>query len=170
MAVNSSTIASLSAQPVPIDRECPRSLTDILKGVEDFVAVVGLASQVQIAPGVTTPVTNNLGAQALALANEVKATLDSLQGKLLNRRVVAVRQNVPAGDSVQTFTIDPAMPTAEYEVRLFFTGPVTHPTEYYGWRVVSASQTTTSFQISFDNAHSNLVVTVICEDLANLEI
>lgn len=170
MAVNSSTIASLSAQPVPIDRECPRTGTDIVKLVEDFVAVVGLASQVQIAPGVTTPVTNNLGAQALALANEVKATLSDLQGKLLNKRVVAVRQNIPAGDSTQTFTIDPPMPTAEYEVRVWFTGPATHPTQYYGWRVVSASQTTTGFQVSFDNAHNNMVISVLVEDLQNVEL
>jgi hypothetical protein len=170
MSVNSATIASLEAQPVPIDRECPRSLTDILKGVQDFVAVVGLASQVQIAPGVTTPVTNNLGAQALALANEVKASLDGIVGNFLNRRVVAVRQNIPAGDSVQNFTIDPAMPSVDYEVRLFFTGPGTHPGQYYGWRVVSGSQTTTSFQISFDNAHNNMVITVLVEDMKNVVV
>lgn len=168
MATNSSTIAALSAQPVPIDRECPRTGTDIVKLVQDFVAVVGLASQVQTAPGVSTPVTNNLGAQALALANEVKATLENLQGNFLNRRVVATRQNVPAGDSTQTFTIDPAMPSSDYEVRLFFTGPATHPSAYYGWRVVSGSQTTTGVQISFDNAHNNMVCTVVVEDLKSV--
>lgn len=170
MATNSSTIASLEAQPVPIDRECPHSLTDILKGVQDFVAVVGLPSQVQIAPGVTTPVTNNLGAQALALANEVKAGLESIQGKLLNKRVVAVRQNVPAGDSTQTYTIDPAMPTADYEVRLFFTTSSGSYSNYYGWRVLSGSQTTTSFQVRFDNAKADMTVTVVIEELKNVEL
>lgn len=170
MSVNSATIASLEAQPVPIDRECPRSLTDILKGVQDFVAVVGLASQVQIAPGVTTPVTNNLGAQALALANEVKASLDGIVGNFLNRRVIASRQNIPAGDSVQTFTIDPAMPSSDYEVRLFYTTSAGAYTNYYGWRVVSGSQTTTSVQIRFDNAKADMVVSAVVEDLKNVVV
>lgn len=167
--INQSVIAALSAQPCPTDRECPRNGTEILALCEEFLHVVGLATQVVNAAGVTTPVTNTTGAQALALAQTLQTLIQVVQGNILERRVIAIRQNVISEsggkDSVQSYSISPAMPSSEYEVRLFFEGPATHPTNYYGWRVVTGSKTESGFDISFDNISATTTVTIVVEDL-----
>jgi len=169
MPVNQAVVAALQADPVPSDRECVRSASDVVQLVQDFVKVVGLASQISSPTGVGTPVTNNTGQQALTLAQSLQTAVEELQGMVVQRRVVALRQNVPSGDSYQTFSISPPMPDTNYVVHLNYVGAATHPAAYYGWRVVTGTETTNSFQLSFENTPVNTTVTVWVEQLRTIE-
>lgn len=169
MAVNQAVVASLQADPVPTDRECVLTATDVVQLVQDFVRVVGLASQVSSPEGVGTPITNNTGQQALLLAQSLQASITELQGMVVERRVIALRQNVPSGDSYQTFSISPVMPDESYVVHLNYVGAATHPAAYFGWRLVAGSQTTNQFQLSFENTPNNTTVTVWIEQLKTVE-
>ncbi len=161
MPTNQTTIAALESRPVPPDLLCiiPQALADALPQV---IRVVGLASQVQGASGVT-PITNNTGQQALTLAQSNLVKIQALQEQVVERRLVAYRQNVNPGDSVQPFAISPAMPTDQYMISVMFEGPASHPSAYYGWRLVTGTQTTNSFSLSFDNISSSVLVTVLIE-------
>jgi hypothetical protein len=160
--VNQAAVAVLQSTPVPPDLQCvlPQATAD---AIASTITVVGLASQVQGAAGVT-PVTNNTGQQALTLAQANEQAIKVLQGKTLQRRILALRQNVVAGDSIQVYQISPEMPTSDYEVRVSFYGNTTHPSAYYGWRVVNGTQTVSQVSVSFDNAPADSVVTVVVEE------
>jgi hypothetical protein len=166
---NQAVVASLLADPVPTDRECVLTATDVVNLVQDYVRVVGLASQISSPGGVGTPVTNNSGQQALLRVQALEASVAELQGMVVERRVIAVQQNVPSGDSYQTFTILPEMPDSNYVVHLNYVGSATHPAAYYGWRVVAGSQATNQFQLSFENTPSATTVTVWVEQLKTVE-
>jgi hypothetical protein len=166
--VNQAQIASLVARPVPPERECVTDLTSIVAGVVDFTYVGGLASQIASPTGVT-PVTNNIGQQALTLAQANLVQITALESKTVERRVVTRRTPVPTGDSIQSYAISPAMPSADYEVRVSIYGDTTHPTAYFGWRVVSGTQEETSFDVSFENMKAGSLVTIVVEDLLNVE-
>lgn len=169
MPVNQAVVASLLADTPPADRKCIRDADDVVQIVQDYVRVVGLASQVSSPSGVGTPVTNNTGQQALLLAQSLQASITELQGMVVQRRVVATQQNVPSGDSYQTFTISPEMPDSSYVVHLNYVGAATHPAAYFGWRVVAGSQATNQFQLSFENTPNATTVTVWIEQLKTVE-
>lgn len=164
---NQAQIAVLESTPVPQDLLCvlPQATAD---AVAKTIKVSGLASQVQGAAGVT-PVTNNVGQQALTLAQQNAQDLSTLSEKTLQTRVLATRQNVVAGDSIQVFGISPAMPTTEYILLVNFNGPTTHPSDYYNWRIVNGTQSTNSVSISFDNAPSSTSVTIVAMEARTVE-
>lgn len=143
----------------------PQELAD---AIAQYVRVVGLASQIASPTGVT-PVTNNVGQQALLLAQQIQTDLTALQAKTVSRRSVVVYQNIPSGDSLQDFVFTPAMPDAAYQVYVEIGGSATHPSTYYGWRLVRDSKTTTGFQLSFDNMPNNSVISVSIEANQNVE-
>lgn len=166
--VNQAQIASLIARPVPPERECVTDLTSIVAGVVDFTYVAGLASQIASPTGVT-PVTNNVGQQALTLAQANLVQITALENKTVERRVATRRTPIPVGDSIVTYSIDPPMPSADYEVRVSYYGDSTHPSSYYGWRVVSGTQEESSFDVSFENSKAGMLVTIVVEELKNVE-
>lgn len=161
MPTNQTTIAALESRTVPPDLLCiaPQALVDALP---QLLRVVGLASQVQGAAGVT-PITNNTGQQALTLAQSNLVKIQALQNQIVERRLVAYRQNVNAGDTVQPFAISPPMPSEQYMIYVMLEGAATHPSAYYGWRLVTGTQTVSGFTLSFDNAPSGTLATVIVE-------
>lgn len=165
---NQATIGVLESRPVPPDLQCdlPQRTADAIAKV---MRIAGLASQVASPTGVT-PVTNNIGQQALQLAQELQETVRTLTANQVQRRVVALRANIPSGDSVQSFVISPVMPSENYEVRLTYFGAATHPSAHYGWRVVAGSQSQNGFQITFDNVPVGTQATVIVEELKSVEL
>lgn len=167
MPTNQTTISALESRTVPPDLACiiPQALADAIPQV---VRVVGLASQVQGAAGVT-PITNNTGQQALTLAQSNLVKIQALQDQVVERRLVAYRQNVNPGDSVQPFAMSPGMPSEQYMIHVMLEGPATHPAAYYGWRLVSGTQTATSFSLSFDNIGASTLVTVLVESTLTVQ-
>lgn len=166
MAVNTSQIATLEAQPVPADRSCVRTGEEIVKLVQDYVAVTGLASG-NIGAGLTN-VTNNVSAQALAIANEAKSIAVALQGERRERRAAASRIPLPVGDSVLPITWSPAMPSTTYEVRLVLWGSdaAIAATGQPGFRVVSGTETTTSVMVNWGNIKAGMSYTFVIEELS----
>ena len=142
---------------------------ETLEAIVRNTQIVGLASQVAAGSGVI-PLTNNLAQQAFNLATQNTASINTLSAKTLQRRVVATRQNLPSGDAIQAFTIVPPMPSQDYEVRVQYNGPATpHPSAYFNWRIVNGTFTESQFQLSFENTPANTTVTVIVEEMRNVE-
>lgn len=159
MAVNTTQIATLEAQPVPADRECVRSLSEITRGVQDYVTVNGIASG-NVGAGLTN-VTNNVGAQALIIANEAKASVAVLEGERKEKRSAASRIPLPVGDAVIPLTWSPVMPSTNYEIHLTLWGsdaPI-GATNQPGWRAVTGSETTGSVSINFGNSKAGMLFT-----------
>lgn len=159
---NQATIATLESRIIPPESQCdlPQATAD---AIAKHIRVVGLASQIASPSGVTTPVTNNVGQQALTLAQGNAEKITTLEGNVAHKRVVAYRNNVPQGDSVQPYAISPAMPDSNYEVRVSFYGGSTHPTNIYGWRILDGSVQSNQFSIVYDNVPASTLVTVIVE-------
>lgn len=165
MAVNTSIVARLEKQPVPADRECVRLLSEILQGCEDFLAVAGLASG-NIGAGLTS-VTNNVSAQALAIANEAKSIAAALQAATKQRRAAASRIPLQVGDSVIPLTWSPAMPNTQYHVSIMLWGSdaAIAATGQPGFRLVTGSETVNSVLCNFGNAKAGMSFTYVCEEL-----
>ena len=147
--VNSVTLAALQANPVPSDRQCLTDATSVLKAVQDFVTVVGLASEVG-GPGIVP--TNNQAAQALQLAQQALDAVNALSARTPVYRGSASAQALPTGDSTQNLTWAPDLGTDQYILQVMLIGGTAHPTTYYGWRVVTGTQTSTGISFNVDNA------------------
>jgi hypothetical protein len=163
MATNTSIAYYLDKNPVPEDRECVSSLTDILQGVVDFGFVAGLASTVGSSN--TTPQTNNQIAALTKRVEELEGEVEALTERLPDRRVVAKNQTLVAGDQKVALTWSPPFDTTNYEVRVTLQGGTAHPAAYYGWRVVESTKTTSSVQIIFDNLPANSSFSAVVETL-----
>jgi hypothetical protein len=165
--VNQSQVAVLESRPVPPDMQCilPQELAD---AIARFVKVSGLANQITSGAGVTTPLTNNVAQQALTLAQGIQESVNKLITDTPQRRVITIRQNVPAGDSVQPFAISPDMPSGDYEVRIQLYGPEAGAGSY-GWKIVTGSATTNTFSVQFNDMPASTSATVIVEELKTIE-
>jgi hypothetical protein len=152
----------LEAQPVPEDRLCITDAQDVVNVVQDYVRVVGLASQ---APG-STLTTNNTASQALETANSALAQVQTLSGQIPQRR--ASNPSTPialaVGDSVMSFTWSDAMPDNNYEVRVVFFGPA-GAVANFAWHVQDASRTSNSVLLRFDNIPAGLSAIFIAEQV-----
>lgn len=174
MATNSVVVASLEAQPVPADRECVRTTSEILKAIEDYVAVTGLASSVPGAtfptptvPGTNTPTTNNVAAQALAKAEDALARVTALEGgPVRERRNSQARSPLQVGDHDVTITWAPPMPSAVYEVRITLWGAAGDmgPNKP-GFMVIAGSETASSVSINTWNCKQNMSYSFVIESL-----
>lgn len=167
MPVNQATIASLLARPVPPELQCvlPQATAD---AIAEIMQVVGLASQIQAPSGVSVPVTNNTGQQALTLAQSLQTLIQELQAKTIQRRVVAADTSVAAGNSKTAYTFSPAMPDTNYIIHVMFTtdvGHVTIPT----WRLQATTKTTTSFTLILDNVPAAALITVVVEEARTIQ-
>lgn len=166
MSVNQAVIASLLARPVPPEAQCDLP-QETANAIAQYITVVGLASQIASPTGVSTPVTNNVGQQALTLAQSLQETIQALQAQTIRRRIVASDTGVSAGNSKTPFTFGPPMPDTNYIVNVMFTtdvGHVTIPT----WRVQKTTKTTTGFTLILDNVPADALITVTVEALANV--
>lgn len=164
--VNESVILSLQAQPVPADQECRiESLSQILQGAEQYLRVTGLASTIASGGGGFTPVTNNVGQQALNRVIAVEEKVADLQSNQRERRVAANRKDLIAGTSVVPLSWSPAMPSADYEVRVTVYGPSDAPTSAFAHRIVSGTQTTTGVNLVFTGIPANSFYTAVIESL-----
>lgn len=159
---NSATVLSLVAQPVPQDRECVRTLSDILEGVQDYVTIGGLSSQVG---GTSLPNTNNTAAQALEVANDALSLAQDLQAEKRERRSSQTATALSTGDSYVPISWSPAMPNTFFEVRITLMGPASHPSAYFGWRLVNNTITPTSVQVAFENIPAGWSFFWVCEQL-----
>lgn len=165
MAVNQAVVATLNSRPVPLDLQCvlPQATADAIAQV---MQVVGLASQIASPQGVT-PITNNVGQQALSLAQSLQQITQTLQGQVVQRRLVALRTSVPSGNAQVPYQFSPAMPTDSYEVRVMFTTAAGH-TAAPKWRMLDGSQTTNSFTLLFDDLPAATLTTVVVEELRSV--
>lgn len=165
MPTNTTIIASLEAQPVPADRECVKTGTEIVKLVQDHVTVNGIASG-NIGGGLTN-VTNNVAAQALSVANEAKTIAVTLQGEKKERRAATQRIPLPVGDSVLPISWSPVMPNTLYhpEVSLWGDNSAIAATGQPGYRFVTGSETTGSIQVNFGNIKAGMSFTWVVEEL-----
>jgi hypothetical protein len=162
MPVNQAITASLLARPVPPELQCvlPQATAD---AIAETIQVVGLASQITSGNGVSVPITNNTGQQALTLAQNLQTIVQELQTKTLQRRVVVDGQGIPAGNSNTPFTFSPAMPDTNYIILVEFiagAGHATIPT----WRTRSQTKTTTGFTLLLDNIPAECLISIVIEE------
>ena len=167
MATNTTQIATLGAAPIPADRECVRTGTEIAALWTDFGLVNGIASG-NIGGGLTN-VTNNVAAQALSVAQEAKAIATELQGERRERRSAASRIPLPTGDAVIPISWSPVMPNTLYHVSIVLWGDNTPigSNRQPGWRVVEGTETTGSVQVNFGNIRSGMSFTYLVEELGD---
>lgn len=165
MAVNTTQIATLEAQPIPADRECVKTGTEIAKLIQDFLTVNGIASG-NIGGGLTN-VTNNVAAQALSIANEAKSIATALLGEKKERRAATSRIPLPVGDSVLPISWSPVMPNTLYHVSLVMWGDnsAIAATGQPGFRLVTGSETTGSILVNWGNIKPGMAYTYVVEEL-----
>lgn len=146
---NDTVTLGIIAGPVPSDRECVKNLSQILQGVADLCMIGGLASGTSGAPGVVP--TNNIAAQALALAQANQKAISDLAAKLpIFRSSTTPIALAGTGDRTVPVTFTD-VGTTNYVVAVTLFGPATYAATFYGWAIVSSSRTSNSFLIRFDN-------------------
>lgn len=155
MATNEQINSILVLSQVPPDQDCNiSSLTAILTGAVNFLSVQQNPAGEGPAPD------NSIAEQALNAANTALAQIAAINGAAKARRTIAP-QPIPTGDSFFTFTF-PEMPSTDYDVIVtLYAGTSTHPTQFYGFRILKSSITTTGVTISFDNTPANSEAAVL---------
>lgn len=159
---NSTVVAALEHDPVPPDRECLQTTTDVLDAVVEFVKVTGLASA---AAGTPFPSSNNTAAQALATANSAISQVQELQTKVKERRSSGQKVSLPAGDNVVALSWSPVMPTTTYEVRITVFGSNAAFSSAYSFHVVDGTEDFGSVQVRFDDVPVGTSFTYVVEAL-----
>jgi hypothetical protein len=163
--VNQSTVAALTPRPISPDLACDVTAQQ-LKVIADHLQVVGLASQILSPGGVTTPVTNTNLSQLTSRVEVLEADVVALQNAQPQRRTVAIRSTLIDGSGTMDFTFAPAMPDVNYIIHVNLEGGDGNPADYFAWRVVAGSKTTTAFQIKFQNLPASTLGTIAIESLA----
>lgn len=165
MAQNSSVPIALVAQPVPPDRECVTTLTEILQGAVDFLAFDLLASLEQ---GSAFPTTNNTAQQALNTANSALAIAETLQGQQPKLRYSGETPiALSTGDPTVTFAFGTPMPDSNYEVRVTFFGPVGSAGSYT-YKVIDGSRSAGGCSIQFNNIPANTSYIAVAQQLITI--
>lgn len=139
-------LAIVVAGEVPPDLNC---LTDANAMLQVAAAYLTVAAQDPADPAAQT---NSVADQALNTANNAISQVNALKVLIPERRSSGSNLiPLPSGDSTVPVTFSPDMPSAVYSIQVTLFGSATHPAAYYGFRVVEATRTVNSFQISFDN-------------------
>lgn len=174
MPTNTVVVASFDMGPVPPDRECVNTLTEIGIGLRDYAFITGLASSLGTAFPTPTvgntgiPTTNNQAALALEKAQEALDRLNEF-GSIRVRRNSTSRIPLKVGSSVIPITFA-EMPSIVYEVRI----TLWSTDELFGegtggarptWTVVSGSETLTRVMLNFIDIRTNMSFTWCCESL-----
>lgn len=148
MAQNETISLALEAQPIPEDRECVRNLSEIVKGVQDYVQVIGDGSS---QPGQIFPSAVVIAEKALALAEEAIADVEALTLRVPERRTSGTLINVPTGDSTLPISWSPSMPSTTYEVRVVFYGSSANSGAAFSYRVIDGTQGVDGVQVKLLN-------------------
>lgn len=152
MAQNETISLALEAQPVPEDRECVRNLSDIVKGVQDYVQVIGDGSS---QPGQIFPSAVVIAEKALANSEEALEKVTALELQVPQKRSSGSLLTIPTGDSTLPISWSPPMPDTNYEVRVTFFGLATSAGDAFSFRVIDGSITTSGCQIRLLNITAN---------------
>lgn len=146
MASNTTVPLTLLPGPVPVDRQCPATVQDLVDTVCQVVTVAGLASQVG---GAGVVPTNNTAAQALAIANQALTLAQANQSNLPVMRGSVNPLALAHNDSQQAITFSD-IGTSTYSIIVTFIGPAaTNPGAYFGWNIVTGSQSNTGCVLGF---------------------
>lgn len=145
MPANTQVTAALQAQNVPPDRECPRSLTEILAGVVDYVSIVSQTAEVS---GGTD---NSVAQQALQIATIALATAQQALAAAPNVRSSGEPLAITAGDSKLSISWSPAFADTNYEVRGTYYGTDVAIGLFYAFRVIEGTHTVNGCSIRLDN-------------------
>lgn len=149
MPANTSITAALTqVGEVPPDQNCLTDVNALLPVIAAYMAVATTD------PESPQSQTNSVADQALNTANNAISQVNALKLLIPERRSSGANLiPLPAGDTPTPVTVTwaPDMPSATYSVQITLFGTSTHPGAYYGFRVVEATRTVNSFQISFDN-------------------
>lgn len=147
MPANIQVTANLvQAGEVPPDQNCLTDVNALLPVIAAYMAVATTD------PESPQSQTNSVADQALNTANNAISQVNALKLLIPERRSSGGNLiPLPSGDSTVPVTFSPDMPSAVYSIQITLFGSATHPAAYYGFRVVEATRTVNSFQISFDN-------------------
>lgn len=137
MAQNETISLALEAQPVPEDRECVHNLSEILKGAQDYLQVIGDGNQ---QPGQIFPSAVVIAEKALAQAEQAQADVNALSLRVPERRTSMDLVNIPVGDSTLNISWTPNLPSTSYEVRVTFYGAATSAGDTFCFRVIDGSR------------------------------
>lgn len=148
MAQNETIALALEAQPVPPDRECVRNLSEILKGVQDLMLVIGDGSS---QPGQIFPSAVVIAEKALALAEEAVTEVNALSEKIPERRTSGGLITVPTGDSTVPISWSPSFVDTTYEVRVVFYGSAANSGAAFSYRVIDGSMAVDGCQVKLLN-------------------
>jgi hypothetical protein len=162
--VNQAVVAALSPRPISSDLSCDVTAQQ-LKVIADHLQVVGLASQILSPGGVTTPVTNTNISQLTARVEVLETDVAALKAAQPERRTIAIRTSLIDGNGTMDFTFAPAMPDINYIIHVNLEGGDGNPADYFAWRVVTGSKTTTAFQLKFQNLPASTLGTIFIESL-----
>jgi hypothetical protein len=152
MAQNETIALALEAQPIPEDRECVRNLSEIVKGVQDYVQVIGDGSS---QPGQIFPSAVVIAEKALATAEQAQKDVNNLAAKVPDRRTSGGLVSIPTGDSTLNISWSPALETTNYEVRVVFYGSATSAGDTFAYRVVDGTQSDSGVSIRLLNIPAN---------------
>lgn len=136
---------------VAADLECRiNTLTQIAEGLVSVLSI-----QTTNPDGTPTPPDNSIANQALSTANAALSAVQSLQASQKQSRSSAPVP-LPQGDNSITFPFGYPMPSVDYTVMItLYAGATSHPTAYYGARVIESSLTVDSFSVLTDNIPAN---------------
>lgn len=149
MPTNEQITSSLVAGSVPPDRECVKSLSQVLAGVEDFMSIQNTGGETPSGPD------NSIAEQALNTANTALAGVQALHAQQKEIRAQSP-QAIPTGDSQTNFSWVPPMPDTNYDVYVtYYATAAGYASTFYGWRVVKSSVTVNGVSVLFDNTPAN---------------
>lgn len=148
MAQNETISLALEAQPIPEDRECVRNLSEIVKGVQDYVQVIGDGSS---QPGQIFPSAVVIAEKALALAEQAIEDVEALTLRVPERRTSGTLITVPTGDSTLPISWSPSLPSTSYEVRVVFYGSSANSGAAFSYRVIDGTQSVDGVQVKLLN-------------------
>lgn len=136
---------------VPADRQCDIStLSAIIQGVVDFTSI-----STSNPDGNPSPPDDSVAQQALSTANAALALAQSVQASQKQTRF-GVPQALPTGDNSITFPFSAPMPDTNYSIVLtLYAGTSSHPSSYFGVRVLESSIGVNGFSVLTDNIPAN---------------
>ncbi len=105
--------------------------------------------------GNPSPPDDSVAQQALSTANAALALAQSVQASQKQWRA-SVPQAIPTGDNSITFPFATPMPSTNYAIMLtFYAGTTTHPSAYFGARVLESSISVNGFSVLTENIPAN---------------
>lgn len=147
MAANSQNSTPIVAGTVPVDRQCIRNGTDVVKLVEDFCRV-GTATANS---GASFPTQDTTGAQGLQLAQQNTSAINLILARLNETRFATNYGPVPVGDHEVAISWTEPLATSNFIIGISFKAKAAATlSSAFNWWIVEGSQTPTGFTIHFE--------------------